>query len=593
MKCGIEVHQRLLGNKLFCNCPSEPKNGPIMEVRRRLHPVLSELGEIDVAAQFEYLKGKEFVYQVYDNVCEVELDESPPTPLNGEALRTALEISLLLGGTPVDEAHVMRKIVLDGSAVTSFQRSALIATGGRIETSRGPIDIETICLEEESAGIVKEEDGVVTYRLDRHGIPLIEIATSPNIIDGEHALETAEKIGALLRLTGKVQRGIGTIRQDVNISTEKGARVEVKGAQELKLIPKLIENEVKRQERLVELYAEIRKRFGGKVAIKEKITDLTPVFKETKCSIIKKSISKGGVVLGMLLPLHKGLLGFELCKGRRYGTELSDYAKAAGVKGIIHCDEDMKRYEISDSEVRKLTKELRCSADDGFALITGEEEMTTRAMKALLRRALLLAVPEEVRKALPDGTTSYMRPLPGRARMYPETDVEPVKITKDMITEIGKKLPPKPEEKRKELLSMLNKELAEKMLLSRRLPLFEKIVGLGIDPVLAASTLENTLVSLKRDGVPTENLKDDSILSLFSEYKKETFVKAAIPDILAHLARNLSASPKDAIKSLGLERISGNELLSIVKREKDFGSIMAKYRLRVDPKEVQELLKRK
>lgn len=593
MKCGIEVHQRLSGKKLFCNCASESKTGPLMEIRRRLHPVLSELGETDIAAQFEYLREREFSYQIYDNTCEVELDESPPMPLNDDALKAALEISLLLEGTPVDEAHVMRKIVLDGSTVTSFQRTALIATNGRIETSKGPISIDTICLEEESAGIVKEEDGIVAYRLDRQGIPLIEIATSPDIIDGEHALEVAEKIGTLLRLTGKVQRGIGTIRQDINISTENGARVEIKGAQELKLIQKLIENEVTRQERLVELYAEIKKRFKGKVSIKENIVDLTPIFKETKCSIIKKSLSKGGVVLGLLLPLHKGLLGFELYAGRRYGTELSNYASVAGTKGIIHGDEDMKKYEISDREKSELMKKLGCSENDGFVLITGEKEMTTRAMKALLKRVLLQTVPEEVRKALPDGTTSYMRPLPGRARMYPETDVEPVKITADMLAKISKKLPQKPDEKRKELLLLLNNELAEKMLLSTRLPLFEKLVKLGIEPVLAASTLENTLVSLKRDKVPIENLKDDSLIALFNEYKKDTFVKAAIPDLLAHISKNPSSSPKDAVKFLKLEKISGNELLSIVKKEKDFSRIMANYRLRVDPKEVQELLKKK
>src|SRR3989338_2740785 len=271
MKGGLEIHQRLNTHKLFCSCPSdlaESKN-PDVKVSRRLHPVLSELGEIDIAARMEHGKEKSFDYNVFnDNNCLVETDEEPPHELNRDALAIALEISNHLNATPVDEVHVMRKIVIDGSNTSGFQRTAVISLGGYIETSKGRVGITQIAIEEESAGIVSAADGKATYSLDRLCIPLVEISTDPDIKDGAHLAEAAEKIGMMLRATGKVARGIGTIRQDVNVSTEGGARVEIKGAQDLKMLQLLWENEVKRQQELLKILDELKRRFDGDVKIK-------------------------------------------------------------------------------------------------------------------------------------------------------------------------------------------------------------------------------------------------------------------------------------------------------------------------------------
>ena len=79
------------------------------------------------------------------------------------------------------------------------------------------------------------------------GIPLIEIATEPDIKTPEQAKEVALQIGDILR-SCKVKRGIGTIRQDVNISIEKHPRVEIKGVQDMDTFIKVIENEIKRQQ---------------------------------------------------------------------------------------------------------------------------------------------------------------------------------------------------------------------------------------------------------------------------------------------------------------------------------------------------------
>jgi len=585
MKCGLEIHQRLASKKLFCNCPSELSEGkePAVKVDRRLHPVFSELGEIDRASMVEFEKSKVFEYQAFSNSnCLIELDEEPPFPLNRGALKIAIEIALQLNANLVDELHVMRKIVIDGSNTTGFQRTAVVAFNGHLETKKGKIGIPLVAIEEESSGIVETKNEKTVYRLDRLGIPLVEITTTPDIKDGEHLREVAEKIGLILRATGKVARGLGTIRQDVNISTEKGARVEIKGAQDLKLLPKYASIEVKRQEKLIELIDELKKRKS--YPLKSKQADVTGIFSKTNSPLVKKELAMGGVVLAVKLNGYAGLLGTELQPGKRYGTELSNYAKHAGVKGIIHSDEDPSKYKFGN-EFSKVREKLNIGEKDAFVLVVAPLKKAEAALNKVLERANMDYVPEETRKANPDGTTSYMRPLPGRARMYPETDVPPVPIDEKIMADTKKLMAESYDDKKKSLGKILNEQMADRMLRSKHLKLFQQLVAKGVDPMLAATTIENTLVSLRRDGVVFKDEKK-ILAEVFDEYLKGTFAKAAIPDVLSGMSKGKSA--KEVVKEKNLQKITGDELKKIVKEYKgDIKSIMAKYRLRIDPKEIK------
>jgi Glu-tRNA(Gln) amidotransferase subunit E-like FAD-binding protein len=249
-RCGLECHQQIDGLKLFCKCPtinSDAKSN--LKVERKLRAAAGETGEIDIAAKHEMAKDLTFTYEG-DNAdcCLVDLDEQPPEPINQHALNTALEIALLLNCKIVDEIQFMRKTVVDGSNVSGFQRTALIGMDGHITTENGKVAIDSICLEEEAAKKLSKTDSTTTYRLDRLGIPLVEIATDASITSPNHCKEVAEKIGMILRSTGKVKRGLGTIRQDVNVSIKGHPRIEVKGFQDLKSIPKVIEKEIERQQ---------------------------------------------------------------------------------------------------------------------------------------------------------------------------------------------------------------------------------------------------------------------------------------------------------------------------------------------------------
>jgi len=265
LKCGIEIHQQLEGHKLFCNCITEiRKDNPDFKIIRRLRASAGEEGKIDQAALHEQKKQKYFVYQGYNDInCEVELDESPPLPVNQEALKTVLQVAKMLNCEIVDEIQVMRKTVIDGSNTSGFQRTMMIGMNGFVEVNGRKIGIDLICLEEEACQIIERKKEYDAYNLSRLGIPLIEIATKPDISTPEEAKEVAAKLGMILRSTGACKRGIGTIRQDINLSIKAGARIEIKGFQELKSIPKIMNYEIERQLKLIKqgkkVESEVRK----------------------------------------------------------------------------------------------------------------------------------------------------------------------------------------------------------------------------------------------------------------------------------------------------------------------------------------------
>ena len=463
-KCGLELHIQLDTHKLFCDCDSRIREDkPDMVVRRNLHSVAGEMGCKDVAAEAEETKGKTFVYESYvENNCLVELDEEPPHEMNNEAIDIALQFAMLLHMRPVDEIRVMRKTVIDGSNTSGFQRTALVATDGYVESSLGKVRVSSLCLEEDSARIMKEEGDKIYFRLDRLGIPLVELRTEPDIKTPEHAREIAKKLGNLSRVL-QVKRGIGTIRQDVNVSTKGGSRIEIKGFQDLRKMPRIIEGEIKRQQKVIK---------SGK------------------------------------------------------------------------------------------------------------------------------KVEPHVRRVNADGSTSFMRPMPGSARMYPETDVPPIPVTNKILKRIEKSLPKHPDEVAGKLNKLLNSELASQMLRSDKLELFLKIIKRSINPVVVATTILSTEPELKtRFSIKTEIPDEiyEEILWLHSEGKVP---KTAIFEVLLEYAKN----PRDLIQILeDFKQVGEEELIEIIKKiiqkkpglnfSAYMGLVMKELRGRVDGGTIARILK--
>jgi glutamyl-tRNA(Gln) amidotransferase subunit E len=597
---GIEIHQQLdTREKLFCHCPTclRDVSEHSGEFFRYLRATESEMGEIDRAAREEMKRDRKFQYYTYDTTCLVENDEEPPAPLNDEALSVGLTIGKMFGMTPIPQIHTMRKLVIDGSNTSGFQRTALVAVKGELPNGG---EIETICLEEEAAQRVKDD----LFSLDRLGIPLIEITTSPCMHTPEEVQKMAEYIGMVLRSTGKVKRGIGTIRQDVNISIPNGARVEIKGVQELDLIAEVVKREVHRQQALLSIRDELRKRNAS--AGQATSQDVTSLFKETKSTVLKKAKS----ISAITLKGFAGLVGREIQPGRRLGSEMSDYAKKCGVGGIFHTDE-LPAYGVTEEEVSMLRCHMHAEAQDCVVIVSGanEKQAACALNQVIIRAGIALSdtpVPEETRKMLEEGSTSYMRPLPGAARMYPETDILPVMIGDARWNgiEVPELLTHKAGRYARDYAIDLNYAL--QLAASDKLPLFERAVSEKIKPKLAAFTILSTATELRREGIPIHMVSDENYLAIWHAVETGAAAKEAIPALLRSIA---AGSPVD--KALGqlAPAISRAELETIVRtiiaNRSDFvkekgkaalgplmGLVMEEVRGSVDGRLVSEILRK-
>ncbi len=558
LKVGLEVHQQLATHKLFCNCESRLVDEVTVEFLRRLRPTQSELGEVDRAALEAAKKNLVFRYQATPTSCLVEADEEPPHPVNPEAVDIALQMALLLGANPVPEVQFMRKIVIDGSNTGGFQRSALVALGGELQVDGKRVGVTTLCLEEDAARPVERREGEVTYRLDRLGIPLVEISTAPDIHSPAEARATAERIGALLRATGRVMRGIGTVREDLNVSIKGGARVEIKGVQELRLISTYVEREVKRQIYLLEATAELRARGVRDTGAETK--DLSEVLQASGAKVIRGALGHGGRVLGLRLPGFAGLLA------DRLGPELAAHARVAGVGGIVHSDE-LPGYGITGEEVAQVSRALDCGEKDAFVLVADREARARTALERVVARARQAheGVPEETRDPRPDGSTVYSRPLPGRARMYPETDIAPVRVTAERLGILGKQLPEMPEVRIARLTKEygLHPQEARQIVDGGEEALFTVLAGASGDPKAAVRTLHNTLPELRAEGLEVERLAEDKLVEVHRRFGQGQFPREAIPNILRRLVLE-GGNVDEAVASLGLSRASRAEVERVV-----------------------------
>jgi len=536
LKMGLEIHQQLNSqHKLFCHCKTELVDDEFSElVQRKLRPTQSELGEIDRAALQESLRGFNFKYENFEkHTCLVENDDEPPHSLNEEALDICIVIACLMNMHIVDEFHTMRKQVIDGSNTGGFQRTGMVATDGYLDTPYGRVVIESLGLEEDAARRVETKDGFTEFRLDRLGIPLAEITTDPSMHHPDQVREVAYMLGQILRSTN-VKRGLGTIRQDLNISIAEGARVEIKGVQDLDLMAEIVNREVQRQLALIDIKKQLIKR---NAEVLEEIYNLDELFKDTESKILKSAETIKAVVLKG----YGGLIGVEVQPGRRFGTEIASYAKKRGVSGIFHSDE-LPAYGITQDEVDRANDFLNIGKDDAFIIVAHDEDIAISALEEVKRRAELGldGVVEETRKALDDGNTEYMRPLPTANRMYLETDIPLFKITNDRIKPISDNLPELPDVKQARITEEYNlsEDLATQLVKRQEADMFEDILAdVKVDATPVASLLAYDLREIKREGYGI------GVLSL-NHFK----------DIFTLLAEGKIA--KDSVRKLTIETIN-------------------------------------
>ena len=577
LKVGLEIHQQLAtGTKLFCQCDCNEDEEYTLVLSRNLRPAQSELGIIDPAALFEFKKIQSVKYHAASRTsCLVEADEEPPHHVNRDALESALIFSLALNSDIFDEIHVMRKIVIDGSNTGGFQRTMLISMGGFIEVNGKKTGVQSICLEEDAAKLISDNNNLREYGLDRLGIPLVEIALEPISGTPQEVMQLALGLGRILRASKRVARGIGSIRQDVNISIENGRVVEIKGVQKLEQLVKVIEYEVIRQHGLM-IIANILKNERGiaEIRIDNRIVDVTDILRASSSKKILESLKDQNTVYKAIkIEGFAGILGYEPYDKIRLGKELSQIVRFYGIGGIFHSDE-LPGYGISKEDVDNIGKKLAIRSRDAFIIIGGILANVSSAIESLIQRleVVLEGVPAETRAATQSGETVYIRPRPGSARMYPETDIAPIKVDNLLLDPLRQKIPRPIEEYTNELISNygLNKKLAEEIFDSQYLNLFEKIVSsTKISPTFIASKLTEDITNLERQGYDSSILTQERLIEIFNELDHGKIAKESVTLLYQKLMNH-------EIKNLN-EFESGIETMTEHQLEEEINGILCKH----------------
>ncbi len=570
LKVGLEIHQQLATNKkLFCNCKPVESDEFTNKFQRKLRAVKSELGEYDPAALFEKSKSKTIIYYSHpQSSCLVEEDEEPPHELDNDAKDLAFVISSSLKSNIFREIYPMRKTVIDGSNTTGFQRTMLISQGGFIEVDGEKIGVQSICLEEDAAKLLGDKGVIREFSLDRLGVPLVEIALEP--VEGKPSKikKIALSLGKLLRSTKKVTRGIGSIRQDVNVSIKNGgAVVEVKGVQQLDQLEKIIEFEAKRQYGLLKIANKLQDSNFEKISEKN-VFVITNDWKNCKSKIIQKALKDNSVIKAIKIPNFSGMFGFSPFEGIRLGKEIAQIVKFFGIGGVFHSDE-LPNYGIEDDDIDIVKNLLKINENDAFLIIAAQENKIGFAINSIINRInhAVEGVPAETRLATSNGETIFLRPRPGSSRMYPETDIPPMLITNEEI-ELAKKNIPKPWDKSIEELKEkynLNTQLAEQIFDSQYFEIFEEIIKkILINPIFVASILCSTITNLERNGLNSQLLSNEEITKSFKFLENGKITKESIEIIFENIMSGKSKTIEDALKDTEIEIVDEEKLEKII-----------------------------
>jgi glutamyl-tRNA(Gln) amidotransferase subunit E len=588
LKVGFEIHQQLATkNKLFCNCDCEDVKDYQMSFMRKLRPTQSELGDYDPAALFEFKKVRNIKYYAsHNSSCLVEADEEPPHGINKEALKTALILCVTLQSKIVDEVHTMRKIVIDGSNTSGFQRTALIGIGGLLNVDGKKVGVQSICIEEDAAKLISDDGLTRSYGLDRLGVPLIEIALEPVSGKPDEIVTVAHTLGRLLRATKRVTRGLGSIRQDINISIMNGSIVEVKGVQRLEQLAKVIEYEMLRQHGLFLIAQRLKEdRKTDEIEVGGKIEDVTDILSKSSSKVVKELLVADDFRFkGIRVRGFGGIISFEPYPGIRVGKQIGELVRFYGLGGIFHSDE-LPNYGITKEEVDAVLNRLNISSEnDAFVILGGSTDKLESAIQAVIRRlnVVLEGVPAETRAATFDGKTVYSRPRPGAARMYPETDIPPVPVDSSSI-DLLSSMVPIPWDEMVNLIAKkynLNQKLAEQVYDSNYFGLFQKVVGIvkKIPPTFIASKLTEDLVNFERQGLDTDLLTDEIIIDTFRKLEEGAVGKESVILIFEKIMKKEAASVEQAINVLGIAGLTTQQLEEIIAKilEDNISTIMQK-----------------
>ena len=584
-KCGLEVHQQMAtARKLFCRCPAGIFHGPNnynAEVIRHMRPTLSELGEYDGTALMEFKTKKNIIYRINNKTaCTYEIDDTPPFPLNRQALDIAIEIALILKTNVVGELHITRKQYLDGSIPTGFQRTAIVGIEGEIPLSGKKVRIIQLSIEEESCREVSDVGHWRTYTTDRLGMPLIETVTYPDMLTPDEAAEAGHYIRFLTRSTGKVRTGIGAAREDVNVSITGGTRVEIKGVAHIAWIPELTHNEAFRQKALLNIKDILNSRVPDPSKWQISHKELTPAQIPDGLPIDKFTVDHTKV-MAVNLPEFKGILSYFTQPGKSFSNELSDRLKviaciekpnmvhsepwAAGAELDSVPDKNLNKYAADFTPIKKL---LKSKENDAQLIFWGPAEDMATALDTIEERCRLVfhGVLNETRKSFPDGTTIFERVLPGPDRMYPDTDSAPIPIEENHIQSIRKQLPGEVITNTQQMKEWKIPGDTYPYILKRNLfPLIKRIIGdFNQPPAFTGTLIGHDLKHVEGQITPSSPFSYERIYDLVEFIIKKKLKRSIIKEMLPEVYEHPNMDFESVLTTIEYRQATEEEILSAI-----------------------------
>lgn len=569
---GLEVHQQLkTAQKLFCRCPAGIYQKPgdfDAEVVRHMRPTLSELGEYDGTALMEFKTRKLIVYRLKSkSTCTYEVDDTPPFPLNREALAIAIEISLVSKLNIVGEVHITRKQYLDGSIPTGFQRTAIIGVEGEIPLKNKKVRLIQLSLEEDSCREVSDIGHTRIYRTDRLGMPLIETVTYPEMTNPDEVKEACNYIRFLGRSTGKVRTGIGAGRQDVNVSCKGGTRVEIKGVAHSRWIPELTHNECFRQWALLAIRDTLNTRFPGSKTWKQTHAVLDIHSFNSKNGFTKNAKANGLKLIAVNLPGFKGILSHFTQPGKVFANELSERIKVIACieePNLAHTEEFDPLFSQDDWE--KVGAMLNAGDDDAQIIIRGPEEDIKTALETIEERCLMAftGVPPETRKSFENGTTVFERVLPGADRMYPDTDSAPIPLENEFIESLGQNMPEEVVVRYKRLKDWDIPEDCFTYIFKKNLfPLIERIVKeLDISPAFVGKFFGHAVKWVEGQYKPAAEFDYKIIYALLRFIRQRNLDPGIARRMLPHVYQYPKMEFDSVLTSLNFKTVTKDQIVS-------------------------------
>ncbi|MCD6382858.1 MAG: Glu-tRNA(Gln) amidotransferase subunit GatE [Thermoplasmata archaeon] len=585
LKVGFEIHQQVKSDrKLFCRCPPVLRNDePDYVILRHMRPTLSEMGTYDRTALMEFKTKKNIYYQIYkDTTCTYEIDDTPPFEMDEKSLVSAMAISLTLGCSLVDEVHVSRKQYLDGSIPTGFQRTAIVGVGGKVPYKGRHIGIRLLTVEEDACREIEDKRHDIVFRTDRLSIPLVEVITEPDAHTPREAEEIAGLLGRILRFTGLVRRGAGSVRQDVNVSIRGGERVEIKGVSKLKWIGSLVAGEAIRQKSLLEIRDELLSR-GLKpeewdtVEFSTMVTvEVTDIFAGRHVELFNdafpENVQEGGdnEIRAVLLPGFKGILNRVTHGTRTFADELAGRVRVIACldweKNILTNEEEPVG-GVTQKDMEEVGKRLGAGKNDSFVIVWGPPEDTKTAVEEIYIRAkeAMEGVPSETRQVISPGETTFERLLPGPDRMYPDTDMPPIEIRDDMVEKARSLVPKVPLwEVEERLINMgLDENKVRRLVVSPHYKLFEMLIEEGVKPSLALSFTYDLPRELRREGINLLEFPPSEILKLAKMVQAGEVPRKIVEGVFQTMREGESI--EEVLKRMGKRDISNEEIVRAVK----------------------------